>query len=169
MRYFNGFSLSKEEELFGEYIPSGDGVVVGFSYGAIKAFEYVLSSKNRVDRLILLSPAFFQNRKPSFIRTQLRYFKQDMKAYIQAFSQNVAYPSKVDISNYISDAKEDELRELLEYRWDSKKIDTLLSKGVEIEVFLGQKDKIIDSGIACEFFETSTTTYYLKGVGHLLR
>ena len=41
--------------------------VAGFSYGAQQAFEYVYHATERIDRLILLSPAFFQTQKPSFV------------------------------------------------------------------------------------------------------
>ena len=63
-KYFNGFSLQNEEELFSEYLLQSELCVAGFSYGAQKAFEYVYKSKERIDRLILLSPAFFQTQKP---------------------------------------------------------------------------------------------------------
>ena len=71
MIYFNGFSLSDEVNLFTEYIDEGENCVCGFSFGAQKAFEYVYTSNERIDRLILLSPAFFQTQKDSFVRTQL--------------------------------------------------------------------------------------------------
>ena len=61
MRYFNGFSLSNEEKLFSDYLVDSDLCIGGFSFGALKAFEHVYNSKERIDRLILLSPAFFQN------------------------------------------------------------------------------------------------------------
>ena len=40
-KYFSGFSLENEEELFSKYIIENDFTISGFSYGAIKAFEYV--------------------------------------------------------------------------------------------------------------------------------
>jgi len=51
MVYFNGFSLQDEEDLFEEYVIESDLYVVGFSYGAQQAFEYVYQSKERIDRL----------------------------------------------------------------------------------------------------------------------
>ncbi|MCD8541384.1 MAG: hypothetical protein LRY22_01715 [Aliarcobacter cryaerophilus] len=42
-------------------------------------------------------------------------------------------------------------------------------KGIKIEVFLGQNDKIIDSlEDAKEFFKEFATVYYFKDKGHLL-
>jgi pimeloyl-ACP methyl ester carboxylesterase len=102
VRYFNGFSLQDEEQFFSEYLADGELAVAGFSYGTQKAFEYVYHSKERVDRLILLSPAFFQTQKPSFARTQLRYFQSGQEAYVKQFLENVSYPSSIDLSAHVA-------------------------------------------------------------------
>ncbi len=47
--YFSGFSLSADEVLFQNLLIKNNYTVAGFSYGAQKAFEYVLNSKNRID------------------------------------------------------------------------------------------------------------------------
>ncbi len=169
MIYFNGFSLKKEEELFKEYIIDSDFTVAGFSYGAIKAFEYVYNSKKRVDRLILLSPAFFQKHKKSFIRTQLRYFKIDKSNYVKKFLENVSYPSKIELENYLNIGTYKELETLLYYIWNKDKILELIERGVIIEIFIGERDKIIDSKKSCDFFSKITTTYLLKNMGHILQ
>ena len=168
-RYFNGFSLHNEEKLFAEYLLQSELSVAGFSYGAQKAFEYVYNSKERINRLILLSPAFFQTQKPSFIRTQLRYFEAGQEAYVIQFLANVTYPSKTDLSAYLKVGMKEELDALLTYVWDKKKIQAVLDRGTTIEVFLGKNDKIIDAQAAFEFFEPLSTTYFMKGVGHVLR
>ncbi len=168
MRYFNGFSLKGEESLFKDYLIDSDFTVAGFSYGAIRAFEEVYNSKIRVDRLILLSPAFFQNHKKSFIRTQLRYFKLDRGSYIKEFLKNIAYPSDIKLSSYLSNGTLDELEYLLLYKWKEDRILEVIKRGVTIEVFIGGKDKIIDSKIAFNFFSKITTTYLLKDKGHIL-
>ena len=59
MKYFSGFSLCNEEELFSDFLEEGEFNVAGFSFGAQNALEYVLSTDKRVDKLQLLSPAFF--------------------------------------------------------------------------------------------------------------
>ena len=166
--YFNGFSLWGEEKLFSEYLIESDLSVGGFSYGAQQAFEYVYHATTRIDRLILLSPAFFQTQKPSFIRTQLHYFEIDRDSYITQFIQNVAYPAKVDMKAYLKAGKKEELEALLHYRWDPTKIERVLDRGTTIEVFLGGKDKIIDSKAAFAFFSPLVTTYLVKDAGHLL-
>ncbi len=168
-KYFSGFSLENEKELFEEYLIENDFTVAGFSYGAIKAFEYALTTKARVDLLQLFSPAFFQVRDEKFKRTQLMYYKKDKEAYSNTFLQNVSFPSKTDMKNYYKEATSEELNELLSYKWDEKDLETLLSKGTKIEVYLGQKDKIIDTTSAKEFFEKFATVYYIKEKGHILR
>ncbi len=169
MRYFNGFSLYNEEELFKEYVVESDLCVAGFSYGAQKAFEYVYNSKERIDRLILLSPAFFQTQKKSFTRTQLRYFEAGQEAYVKQFLANVTFSSNLDLSNYLKVGTKEELESLLTYKWDENKIQKVLDRGTTIEVFLGIEDKIIDAQVAFSFFSPLVTTYFMKDMGHILK
>jgi pimeloyl-ACP methyl ester carboxylesterase len=169
MKYFNGFSLQGEKELFAPYLLNSDYCVAGFSYGAQQAFEYVYHATERIDRLILLSPAFFQTEKPSFIRTQLRYFEAGQEAYVKQFLSNAAYPSNVDLSDYLDVGTKEELEALLSYTWDQKKIQEVLDRGTTIEVFLGSEDKIIAAQKAFDFFRPLTTTYFMKHVGHVLQ
>jgi len=168
-KYFNGFSLQNEEKLFDTYLTHNDLSVAGFSYGAQRAFDYVYESKERIDRLILLSPAFFQTQKPSFIRTQLRYFENGQQSYVEQFLKNVAYPSDVDLLDYLQIGTAQKLEALLTYEWDTEKIKRVLDRGTTIEVFLGGKDKIIDAEAAFEFFSELMTTYFIKDAGHLLK
>ena len=166
--YFSGFSLHQEEALFDAYIPQDDTCVVGFSYGAQKAFEYAYNTTQRVDKLILISPAFFQNKKPSFIRTQLHHFQTNQKKYIEQFIQNTCYPSTIDLTPYLKVGTKEELESLLTYTWEKKKIETLIDRGINIEVFFGSKDKIVDSQEAHQYF-SKTTCYTYKAYGHLLK
>lgn len=169
MKYFNGFSLQDEDELFAPYLISSDYCVAGFSYGAQQAFEYVYHAQKRIDRLILLSPAFFQTKKSSFTRTQLRYFEAGQEAYVKQFLVNVTYPSKLDLSSYLQIGTKEALEALLTYQWDPKKIQELLDRGITIEVFLGENDKIIDAQETLTFFNSSCTTYFMKDMGHILK
>ena len=169
MKYFNGFSLQGEEFFFEEQLLNNEFSVAGFSYGAIKAFEYVYNSSERIDRLVLISPAFFQNHKKSFIRTQLRYFKADEASYRRTFLKNIAYPSSISLDNYITKGTVDELEELLSYQWEKEKILELQKRGVKIEVFMGERDKIVDAQKSFEFFSEQVSVYYVKNVGHLLQ
>ena len=166
--YFSGFCFFDEAELFDEYLIRNDFTVCGFSYGAIKAFEEVLSSQNRVDRLQLFSPAFFQNFDDKFKRTQLMYFKKDANAYCENFLKNVSSPTNQDISKYFNQGTLEELEELLNYEWSKEQLQKLVENGTKIEVYLGAKDKIVDAKKAKEFFVKFATVYYIKEKGHLL-
>nr|WP_041654803.1 pimelyl-ACP methyl ester esterase BioV [Arcobacter sp. L] len=166
--FFSGFCFSNESELFNEYIIRNDFTISGFSYGAIKAFEEALNTQDRVDKLQLFSPAFFQNFDEKFKRTQLMYFKKDENTYVQTFLNNVIYPSNKDISKYFKLGTAQELEELLTYVWNEEKLQKLVDKGVKIEVYLGEDDKIIDSLKVKEFFQKFATIYYIKEKGHLL-
>ncbi len=167
-RYFSGFCFEDEEKLFEEYILKNDFTVSGFSYGAIKAFEKVLNSNTRVDKLQLFSPAFFQNKNEKFKRMQLMFFKKDARAYCDNFLKNTLYPSHKDIESYLKIGTYEQLKELLYYEWDEEKLKKVLEKGTKIEVFLGSDDKIIDTLKAKEFFVNFATVYYIKNKGHIL-
>ncbi len=166
--YFSGFCFTNESEIFAEYLESNDFTVSGFSYGAIKAFEEVLNSNQRVDKLQLFSPAFFQTFDEKFKRMQLMFFKKDANTYCENFLKNVVSPINQDISKYFNQGTAQELEELLNYVWSEEKLQKLLEKGTKIEVYLGSLDKIIDSFKAKDFFKNFATVYYIKEKGHLL-
>ena len=167
-KYFSGFCFKNESELFDEYIIKNDFTISGFSYGAIKAFEEALSTKERVDKLQLFSPAFFQNFDNKFKRTQLMYFKKDANAYCQSFLENVIFPKEIDISKYFELGTAEQLEELLNYNWSEEKLQKLVDSGTKIEVYLGGVDKIIDASKVKDFFKNFATVYYIKEKGHLL-
>ncbi len=169
MKYFNGFCLKGEEVFFKELLLDSKYCVAGFSYGAQRAFEYVYSTQKRVDRLILISPAFFQNHKKSFIKTQLRYFKVDQESYKREFLKNVAYPSTLSLIPYSIDGSYEALSKLLFYVWEEEKIELLLKRGVVIEVFMGGEDKIVDAQKSFDFFSKLLPVYLYKTKGHLLQ
>ena len=169
MEYFSGFCFENEQELFGDFLIKSDFCVAGFSYGAIKAFEQVYSSKNRVDTLQLFSPAFFQDRDEKFKRLQLMAFKKDKQNYLKNFYQNTLYPLETDIARYKKDGTAEELKELLNYKWDKEKLDIITKRGTKIEVYLGKLDKIINIEAAKEFFKTFATVYYFNRLGHIIQ
>jgi hypothetical protein len=169
MRYFSGFCLKEESELFDEFTCKSDFSVCGFSYGAIKAFEYTLRCKERIDKLQLFSPAFFMDKDEKFKKLQTLYFKKDSNAYCNNFLENVTYPSNVVIKNYFSRGSLEELKELLYYNWNEEDLKILSERGVEIEVYLGELDKIIESHHGKDFFQPYSTIYTIKNVGHILK
>ncbi len=168
-KYFSGFSLENEQKLFIDYMIENDFTVCGFSYGAIKAFEYTLSTKSRIDLLQLISPSFFQIYDENFKQTQLKYYKKNKELYCNTFLKNVSFPSQINMKKYYKEATSEELKNLLYYTWDEKDLKTLLNKGTKIEVYLGQKDKIIDANSSKKFFENYAVVYYIKEKGHILK
>jgi len=166
--YFSGFSLQNEKELFKEYLTKSNYQVSGFSYGAIKAFEYLLSTTQRVDKLILLSPAFFQENDHKFIRIQLLHYKKNSSLYTENFLKNISYPCNMDLTKYLKEDSYEDLKKLLTYRWEEEKLNQLKQRAIDIEVHLGGLDKIINHKKAYEFFKPFATIYYYKNKGHTL-
>ena len=168
MSFYSGFSLEREEALFDEFRKCGNFVVSGFSLGAIRAFEFVFETKLRVDTLQLFSPAFFQNTDEKFKRLQIISYQKNQKAYEEQFLKNIAYPSTKDMKKYFNNSDRNSLQELLSFIWEKEKLKELKDRGVEIEVYLGGKDKIIDTKIAYDFFKNYATVYFIKKGGHIL-
>ena len=172
MIFFSGFSLRDEAEIFGDYLGGyreNPYVVAGFSYGAIKAVEYAALSSKRIDKIILLSPAYFVGKSRGFVKAQLLYFRKDADQYLEKFFQNAAYPSSFDLTPFRKNSSEEELEELLTYPWDDAKLRSLLDRGIRIETYLGGEDRIVDTQKAHLFFRNFSTSYYFKPFGHLLR
>jgi len=171
MKFYSGFSLKNEEYLFEEYINSSDYCVCGFSYGAIKALEYVqeqLKLEKRVDTLQLLSPAFFQTKDKKFKRLQLMAYKKSQNTYLRNFMDSCFAPHSKKIVEHSKTAME-ELDKLLNYEWNVDELNRLAQKGVEIEVYLGSEDKIIDVESARELFLQVSTVTYIKNANHFLQ
>ncbi len=173
MRYFSGFGLSGEAKLFDEIIAPYEEspyVVTGFSYGAIKAVEYVYGSSGRVDRLILLSPSYFIGRGRAFVKTQMLYFRKDPSAYLEKFIENAAYPAdKSLLSRFCADATDKDLEELLTYPWADEKLREIERRGTLIETYFGAEDRIVDAKAAHDFFKNFGESYLFKEYGHILR
>ena len=170
MTYFNGFSFRGESELFADWLVKSDYAVAGFSYGAIRALEHTLAASRRIDRLLLFSPAFFQTRKERFLRMQLEAYRKGPMEYRHRFFENVAWPSNIDLDPYMGEGSYEELEELLYYRWDAEKIREVTGRGTVVEVFIGEKDRIIDAKGALKFFiPLATATYRFRHAGHVLR
>jgi hypothetical protein len=169
MKFFSGFCLANEQELFTPYLKPSDFTVAGFSYGAIKALEYALTCKERIDTLQLFSPAFFQDKDAKFKKLQTLSFAKNSEQYTQNFMQNIVYPSAFDINPYFKQGSLEELSELLHYTWDAEKLHALSKRGINIEVYVGECDTIINSLSVKEFFVPFASVYYLKRVGHILK
>ena len=130
MKFFSGFSLINESYLFEDFIDESDYSVSGFSYGAIKALAYVkeeLVKGNRVDRLQLFSPAFFQVKDAKFKKLQLMAYRKNKEIYLNQFLNTCFSPYERKIVENI-DTKVDDLYELLNYEWDGSALDAVVIK-----------------------------------------
>ena len=172
MIFFSGFSLQGEAKLFDAYLApwrNNPYVVAGFSYGAIRALEHTLTSSGRIDRLLLLSPAWFLDKNDAFKRAQLMAFKRSSEGYLKRFFENALQPAPFDVSIYRKTGTLWELEELLHYPWEETKMETLEKRGVKVEVFLGGEDRIVDATEAHRFFRQYATSWLFKPYGHFLR
>lgn len=168
--YFSGFCLENEKELFKEYLIENDYTISGFSYGAIKAFEFAFHSSAmdiRIDLIQLFSPSFFQDKDEKYKRLQLIYFNKDKQKYCDTFLENCGL-NRQQNKKYFSQGTQEELNELLHYTWNQKKFQMLRENGTKIEVYLGEDDKIVDTQKALEFFVNHSEVYFIKNKGHIL-
>jgi len=169
MKFYSGFSLSNDEQLFENYLKVTDYTLAGFSYGAIKAFKEALHATRRIDTLQLFSPAFFQDKTDKFKRMQNMYYAKDKQAYLENFQASIFSPAHIDKSISLEEGKAEQLEELLSFIWKADELKALHDKGTKIEVYLGSEDKIINAQNAKEFFLPYATTYMINHAGHTLQ
>ncbi|WP_304543548.1 pimelyl-ACP methyl ester esterase BioV [Sulfurimonas microaerophilic] len=172
MKFFSGFSLQNEQYLFSPFIKKSEVCVCGFSYGAIKAFEYTqkcLKESKRVDTLQLFSPAFFQTKDEKFKRLQLMSYKKNKELYLENFISSCFAPYEKKIVELNDYDTIDDLQKLLEYEWDLEELQKIVDAGVVIEVYLGFEDKIIDAEGAYQFFRQVANVTSFKKANHFLQ
>jgi len=166
--FFSGFALRDEQHFFRDILEESPYVISGFSYGAIKAFEAAEASTKRVDKLQLISPAFFQSRDKKFKRLQMMGYKKSADLYLEKFTENCFLPYAPQALSYTAH-KAEELEELLYYEWSIERLQALRSRGIEIEVYLGDADEISDVRSAYDFFLSVATVTLIKGANHFLQ
>ena len=170
MTFFSGFGFKDEIELFEEFKVKSDFTLSGFSYGSIKAVEYALKNSDRIDLLQLFSPAYFTNLDFKIKNLQLKSYSKDPIKYMTKFYQNVLFPTqKRDIQRHKRQTSLEDLEKLLFYEWSSEKMQTLKDRGINIEVYLGTRDKIVDNQKSKKFFLEFATLFEIKNCGHLLQ
>lgn len=168
MRFYSGFALSGDQHFFDPYLKHSDYTVAGFSYGAIKAAQYVANANERVDTLQLFSPAFFQTKKESFRRLQMGGYIKDTERYLDNFLTSCFAPSPVaPVSIGNNDAES--LQELLYFEWTSDLMESICSKGTRIEVYLGMEDQVIDVEGARDFFLPYASVTTIRKGNHFLQ
>ena len=171
MQFYSGFSLQNEEHFFDAYLERSEYTIAGFSYGALFAMNAVLDSLERgrrIDRLQLFSPLFFQTKDAKFKRLQLMSYKKNRTAYLKQFISGCFSPYEVQKLEH-RETEYEELQELLEYEWSLESLQRIEHSGVEIEVYLGGADAIIDVVGAREFFLQVATVTYIKEANHFLQ
>lgn len=168
VNFFSGFSLCNEQKLFEAYLSKSQYAVIGFSLGAVRAFEYVQNSSDRIDTLQLFSPAYFQDKSEKFKRLQTMSYQKNPEAYEKQFLENIAYPSIHDMKKYFKKDSLESLQKLLEFRWEPSELRKLQKRGINVEVYLGGLDKIIDAQNTYDFFKEYATVYFIKEGGHIL-
>lgn len=166
--FYSGFCLDGEEELFHEFLPQyGDSFVAGFSYGSIAALRRALSD-TAANKLILLSPAYYAHKDKTFKEAQLAAFLADAALYRLKLLKKSGL-SMEDGEKYGKDGTAEELKELLYFDWNRAAFDTLAQRGVKIEVFIGENDRVVEPDASAGFFEEFATVYRLKNKNHILR
>lgn len=168
MTFYSGFSLVNDQRFFESYLLHSDYTIAGFSYGAIKATLHAANSLSRIDTLQLFSPAFFQTAKSSFKRLQLASFTTDPQNYRERFVHGCFAPCDVEPLELKMGTAE-ELDEVLNFVWDASLLQTILDKGIRIEVYLGLNDHIIDAAAARDFFRTFATVTVIPKGNHFLQ
>ncbi len=169
MIFYSGFSFADEASVFDEYLHRDDYTAAGFSYGAIKAAEHVAASHERIDRLQLFSPAFFQDRPEKFKRLQMMGYNKDKTAYLTQFRQSCfePYVEVSTLSNIQTSAEE--LEALLYHVWEPKLLEQINKKGTRIEVYLGGEDHVVNADTVREFFRQYAAVYLIKKANHFLQ
>lgn len=168
MRFYSGFALSGDQHFFDPYLKHSDYTVAGFSYGAIKAAQYVANTNERIDTLQLFSPAFFQTKKESFRRLQMGGYIKDTERYLDNFLTSCFAPSPVaPVSIGSNDAQT--LEELLYFEWTSELMESIRSRGTRIEVYLGLEDQVIDVEGARDFFLPYASVTTIRKGNHFLQ
>ncbi len=181
MKFFGGFGFKDEVQIFEGILRdlgylealSNPYNVCGFSYGAQKAVDYAVDSlKNgrRINRVILLSPAFFNDKSADFVAQQLQNFAKNRAIYMKAFYKNIGV-CKGDEA-FLREVETIDLRILekcLRYTFRGADLEALSACGVEIVAILGGADKIINANVANEFFSKYGIVYLIKNANHLLR
>ncbi|MCK9374449.1 MAG: pimelyl-ACP methyl ester esterase BioV [Sulfuricurvum sp.] len=168
MIFHSGFSLCNDHPFFTPFFKRSDYTVAGFSYGAIKAARYAAGAEERIDTLQLFSPAFFQTKKESFRRLQMGAYLNDPIGYTGKFIESCFAPCPVGEVALDPDANEHQLRELLYFVWDDTLMQTIKTKGIRIEVYLGLEDRVIDVAGAREFFIPYATVTSINRANHFL-
>lgn len=166
MKFFSGFGFSGEDELFEELLDSSEYAVAGFSFGAQKALQEALNLK-RVQKLTLISPGVFTHLSYEEKRKQIELFRAKKEVYLSMFYKKCG--AKDEHQKYFKNPSLKELEELFSYEWKESDLSSICKKGCKIEVYIGDRDKIVDIEGIKRLFMPYSTLYIHHGVGHILK
>lgn len=165
--FYSGFCLHGEERLFDMYLPAFGDFVAGFSYGSIGALKYALKDES-VKSLILLSPAYYTHKDKEFKETQLSAFEADPALYkLKLLKKSGLKEEEGEL--YGQEGTAQELRELLFFEWHGAELTALANRGVQIEVFIGSGDRVVEPQPSSDFFTQFAKVYTLENKNHILR
>jgi len=168
VKFFSGFCVDGEAELFAEFFPPKEAFIAGFSYGAIEAIEYAVSTEEFFKKLILLSPAYYAHKDDEFRDMQHGAFVADAELYRLKLLKRSGLDETM-AAKYAKMGTKEELCKLLYFAWSQELFDELKAKGVDIEIYIGSGDRVVDSEPSAEFFRAHGTVYYMKNKNHFLR
>lgn len=178
MVFFGGFGFSDNIKIFEPilrefgYFDANPYNVCGFSFGAQKAVQYTLESLEtnaRINRVLLLSPAFFNDRDLAFKNAQLRAFSKNRVLYMKTFYKNIGLCA--EDKQFLQEVESLDLctlEQCLYYEFKGEDLILLNSRGVEIVAILGSRDKIINANVANDFFSKYGIVYMINDANHLL-
>jgi pimeloyl-ACP methyl ester carboxylesterase len=168
VKFFSGFCVEGERELFAQYLPSREAYVAGFSYGAIEAIEYATSTKEFFKKLILLSPAYYAHKDEEFCGMQYAAFVADPQLYRIKLLKRSGLDEET-AAKYAKMGTKEELDKLLHFKWSAELFETLKVKGVSVEIYIGSADRVVESEASAQFFRQYGAVYYIKNKNHFLR
>ncbi|TLD81568.1 hypothetical protein LS68_000595 [Helicobacter sp. MIT 05-5293] len=166
MPYFGGFGLKGESALFKEILQddmTNPYVAVGFDVGCVEALSYVqdcIRFKHRVQKLILLSPLFcplldsvdYENVQSYWaLGVQPTHHFDTIKPYVQNHTPMLT-----------------KQHALFLFEWEKEMFDSLKKNGIEINVYLGGIDPLIESTEALDFFKAFASVWIYRHFAHLL-
>lgn len=176
--HFNGLFFQREIKFLKIFNNRGIYDISGFGFGTQKAYDEAflkIARGERVNKLILFSPAFFGEIgqiNQSDRDLQINAFKKNKRTYesnLLRLMEGENMREKFIPKKIIFEIQLPDLCSMLNYIWDVKKLETLSYMGVTTEVYLGGKDKTINVFKVSEFFAPYSVIYLFKQANHFLK
>lgn len=166
MPYFGGFGLKGESGLFEEILQDdilNPYVAVGFDVGCVEALKYTedcLKSQLRIQKLILISPLFCHLLDSVNYENVQNYWALSVQP-THCFDTIKPY-----VKNHKSMLTKQHF--LFSFKWERKTFDILNKNGIEINVYLGGIDPLIESTKTLDFFKAFASVWIYRHYAHLL-